>query len=59
MQRIVFYQDAHYLIQVLVYAAFDIIGETPSYKEFADEQYFLTIDVVNWYENHNAVNRHT
>ncbi|CAF0908497.1 unnamed protein product [Rotaria sp. Silwood1] len=38
--------------QILVYAALDILGETPSYKEFAKPMYFLTPELMKWYTTH-------
>ncbi|CAF1411600.1 unnamed protein product [Rotaria sordida] len=38
--------------QILIYAALDILGETPSYKEFANPMYFLTPELMKWYSTH-------
>ncbi|CAF0975864.1 unnamed protein product [Rotaria sordida] len=35
--------------QILIYAPLDILGQTPSYKEFAHRMYFLTPEFMNWF----------
>ncbi|CAF4649716.1 unnamed protein product [Rotaria sp. Silwood2] len=35
--------------QILIYAALDILGEKPSYKEFTNPMYFLTPELMKWY----------
>ncbi|CAF4153765.1 unnamed protein product, partial [Rotaria sordida] len=38
--------------QILIYAALDILGEMPSYKEFTKPMYFLTPEFMKWFTTH-------
>ncbi|CAF2440571.1 unnamed protein product [Rotaria sp. Silwood2] len=42
--------------QILIYAALDVLGETPSYKEFVKPMYFLTPELMKWFSIHGYHN---